>query len=156
VGKRQPSLRVLKRLAKFYDLSYLELLKMRDNKGEFESEYPKMLLAVTESQNKKFKEVLHTILMLASRGDSLEEIKLIATEVLIATDPEVQTQCFPCHADVMYRYFGQTATYSKNEVSRKYLKQYQVDDCPIITCSKCAREVYYEKQIDVAWEEYIL
>lgn len=160
LGKRRPSLRILKRVADLFELSYLELLKMRDDlkeNNEFESAtYTKMLLAVTESQNRKFKEALHTIRMLATREDSREEIKTLATEVLIAHDPENQVQCFPCHTDVMFRYFGQTKTYDANLVSKKYLKQYQKEYNPIISCSKCAREVYYEKQDDGTWEEYVV
>ncbi len=160
LGKRRPSLRVLKKIADLFELSYLELLKMRDNlkeKDEYESAtYNKMLLAVTESQNKKFKEALHTIRMLATREDSMEEIKTLATEVLIAHDPENQVQCFPCHTDVMFRYFGQTKSYNGNTVSKKYLKQYEKEDCPIISCSKCAREVYYKKQEDGTWEEFVV
>ena len=83
-GRRRPSLRLLKRLADEYNLSYLALLKLRDeSEADKETEYnTQKRLYASQRKNIEHEKALRRIHALASAG-SREQIRKIAARALI-------------------------------------------------------------------------
>lgn len=80
-GRRRPTLKFLQKLAKLYDVPYLDLLAMREEQKESSEYKGQKRLYAAERKNKKYEEALHDIRKLAKEGNTLE-IRKIATEVL--------------------------------------------------------------------------
>jgi transcriptional regulator with XRE-family HTH domain len=84
VGKRNPSLRILKKLAPLYDVSFLQLLKMKEEHASDANYDTLKKLAVAEKQIQKYEKTLNTISKIAASG-SRQEIRKIATLALYET-----------------------------------------------------------------------
>lgn len=85
-GKRRPSIRVLKLLAKLYNVPYLELLNMRGDESDEHIYSTQRKLEKAEKQIEKYKDALSTIRLLSSKEGNRQEVKDIATNLLFGKD----------------------------------------------------------------------
>lgn len=89
IGKRNPSLRILKKLAPLYDVPYLKLLKMKEKNEGDATFIAQKQLAAAKRQIKKYEETLKTIRKLATSSGTREEIKKIATLALFESEDKM-------------------------------------------------------------------